>query len=115
MKRKIPWYMLGFIFLGLGFGLVFSIVAAYVKAYIFGGMEEETFAVYVVSSLILFGSIGILVGRFVEKKWDDFICRVSKSFRHLWRRKGTFFYKCRNLILLLSLNRIEKKLFLNVS
>jgi len=65
---KITWNtgVLGLI--GSALGLVLSILAAYWKAYVFGGIEEETFGLYAILFVVVFGGLGIFIGIKIDRQ-----------------------------------------------
>lgn len=67
--KKVSWYVLAFTFLGIGVGLGISILSAYAKAYVFGGIEEETVGIFVAIGLLIFAPLGLISGKLAEKRW----------------------------------------------
>jgi|GEM_PF-6045441 len=64
--KSPSWQVIVYIILGIGISILISIIAAYLKAYFFGGIEEETFIMYVIVLLIIFIPLGIIVGKRAE-------------------------------------------------
>ncbi len=68
-SQKTPWYLIGFLGIGLGLGIGLALLSAYLKAWLTGGIEEETVGVYLVVSLLIVGPSSFLIGRQLERKF----------------------------------------------
>lgn len=65
--KRLSWQIIVFTILGIGISILISLIAAYSKAYFFGGIEEETFIMYVIVLLLIFIPLGIIAGKRAEK------------------------------------------------
>lgn len=66
--KKMTWYKVVFTFLGIGLGLGIGLLASYWKAYVFGGIEEETVVVYILFALLIFVPLSMITGKIIEKR-----------------------------------------------
>lgn len=66
--KKISSVVLVCTLLGIGLGLGIGLLAAYAKAYVFEGIEEETVGIYLMVSVLIFGPVGWISGKLIEKK-----------------------------------------------
>lgn len=67
--KNLSWQVIVFTILGIGISVLIGVMAAYLKAYFFGGIEEETFIMYVIVLLLIFIPLGIIAGKTAEKRW----------------------------------------------
>ena len=64
-EKNFPWLMIGFAFLGIGICLIMPLSLVLFTALL---KEKEGIVLALISSAILFGAIGIIVGHSFEQK-----------------------------------------------
>lgn len=60
-SRKTPWYIIGFVFLGISLGFIFTLIITF-------QFPKSDPTIFLISGGLFFGSIGILVGYKLEQK-----------------------------------------------
>lgn len=60
----IPWYMIGFLLLGIGFGTIVAIIGYNLCEDIINSYEQ----IMVIGCMLIFGALGIILGHHLEQK-----------------------------------------------
>ena len=66
-EKRFPWYLIGFTLLGFGLGCVIASIIAYSLSQK-QRIHDEIVASVFISSLLLFGALGIIIGHSFEQK-----------------------------------------------
>lgn len=66
MRKKFPWFIVGLILLGIGLGIITTLA---VFIFILHGIkEDEIIILTTISTSVIFGSIGAIIGNVIENK-----------------------------------------------
>ena len=64
----IPWYLIGFLILGLGIGLFISSIIYYFIDTTFPDLDYRILPLLIIGTSLLFGALGIILGHHLEQK-----------------------------------------------
>lgn len=69
-ERRFPWFMVGFLLLGIGLGLLTTFITSLI--FVNSGMnmqvDEEILVLLGFAATIIFGALGVIIGHSFERK-----------------------------------------------